>query len=65
MKKAPPLPFERAEGCAPVTFLRPCFFSDSIKLFGLLPSAVTMSLHYLSRCLRSTGSGGKTPIAAT
>jgi len=34
MKKAPPLPFEKAERYATATFLRPCFFSHSIKLFA-------------------------------
>jgi len=65
MKKAHPLPFERAEGYAPVTFRRPCFFSHSIKLFGLLTSPATISLHYLPRCLCSTVTCGKTPMAAT
>ena len=46
-------------------FRRPCFFSHNIKLFGLLLSAVTLSLHYLPRCLRSTVTGDKTPIAAS
>jgi len=68
MKKAPPPPFERAGGEMPrhsPTLRRPCFFSHSIKLFGLLLSAVTVSLPYLPRCLRSTVTGGKAPIAAT
>jgi len=64
MKKAHLPPFERTEENAPLTSLRPCFFSV-IKLFGLLLSAVTASLHYLPRCLRPTVTGGKIPIAAT
>ena len=68
MKKAPPPPFERAGGKCPCHFpalRRPCLYSHSIKLFGLLLSAVTVSLHCLPRCLRSTVTGGKIPIAAT
>jgi len=67
MKKATPLPFGRAEGkplslsCCPASLLH----SRSIKCFGLLLSAVTISLHYLPRCLRSTVTCGKIPIAAT
>jgi len=40
-----------------------CFFSQSIKLRGLPLSAVTVSLHYLPRCLRSTVPCRKTLIA--
>jgi len=68
MKKAPPPPFERKGGKFPDHFhaLRcPFFFSHSLKLFGLLLPAVTVSLQYLARCLRSTVTGGKTHIAAT
>ena len=36
-----------------------CFFSHSMKLRGLPLSAVTVLLHYLPRCLRSTVTCGK------
>jgi len=67
MKNAPPPPFERAGGnaCYFPAFRGPWCFLHSIKLFGLPLSAVTVSLRYLPRCLRSTVTGGKTPIAAT
>ena len=42
-----------------------CFFSHSIKLNGLPLSAVTVSLHYLPRCLCSTVTCGKTPTTVT
>ena len=61
-------PFWKSRGkcsCHFPAFQHPCFFSHNIKLFGFLLSAVTVSLHYLPRCLRSTVTGGKTPIAAT
>ena len=38
------------------------FFSHSIKLRGVPLSAVTVSLHYLPRYLRSTPACGKTPV---
>ena len=65
MKNAPPSSFERVEEkclCHFLALRRPCFFSHSI-IFGLLLSAVTVSLHYLTQ--RSTVTGGKIPIAAT
>jgi len=39
-----------------------CLFSHSIKLLGLLLSAVIVSLHYLPNCLRSTVTCGKMPM---
>ena len=67
-EKCTSAPFWKSRGKCPChfpTFRRPCFFSHSIKLFGLLLSAVTVTLHYLPRCLRSTVTSGKTPIAAS
>jgi len=40
-------------------------FPHNIKLRTSSLSAVTISLHYLARCLRSTITCGKTPSAAT
>ena len=53
----------RFVGCN--AFFHSCFFSHSIWLRWLLPSAVTVSLHYLPRYLRSTATCGKAPIAVT
>ena len=39
-----------------------CFFSHNIKIRGLPLSAITVSLHYLPTCLRSTVACNKTPI---
>ena len=66
-EKGTSAPFWKSRGICPSHFpaFRRPYFSHSIKLFGLLLSAVTVSLHYLPRCLRSTATGGKTHIAAT
>jgi len=43
MQKAPPLSYKRARGKNPRRFpalWRPCFFSRSIKLFGLLSRCI-------------------------
>jgi len=42
-----------------------CFFSHSIKLRSLPLSAVTVSLDYLPRCVRSTITCGKRPTTVT
>jgi len=42
-----------------------CFLTLSIKLRAFPISAVTVSLHYLPRCLRSTATCSKTPATVT
>jgi len=70
-KKVPPPPlppFKKARDEMPhhcPALQHPYFFSHIIKLFGLLLSAVTVSLHYLPRCLRWTIAGRKMITAAT
>ena len=49
----------------PLQWVQWCFLTHSIKLRAFPISAVTVSLHYLPRCLRSAVTSGKTPTTVT